>query len=182
MTWLDKLLRMLARFRVYFIVRPWERAIRVRAGRWVREYGPGIYFQLPLLDQSFVQSVRVRVLSLPAQTFGAGGRTTTVRAAVHWRIVDVRRVYETIAYPVNWIFATALAAIARCGPDAAPSDYEAAALAAFAEGGAADRHGLAVDAVRVTDSSSVRTYRLITDSDAHEWDWDRMGSLESAPE
>lgn len=34
----------------WVIVDPWEAGIRVRAGKWVKEVGPGLHFTIPFID------------------------------------------------------------------------------------------------------------------------------------
>lgn len=180
--WLQQIADWFHRLAFWFVVRPWERGITVRCGRWVLDMVPGIHLRLPFLDEVFVQNVRVRVLNLPVQTVtNRSGETITVSAIVRWRIADVRLMYDKLHNPEDWIYNVVLSAIAGAVYEttsaAELTQIGEAATKALAE---AETVGIEIQGVAITDIARVRTYRLITGEGNTGWSWSRVGALEAA--
>ena len=61
--WLQAIFNFFGRFRVFYIVMPWEQAIRARLGSRVKLIGSGFHWKLPFLDRVFTQNIRLHVVS-----------------------------------------------------------------------------------------------------------------------
>lgn len=181
--WLQQIAEWIKGLRCWYIVRPWEQGINVRCGRWVFNATPGFHIRLPFLDEVFIQNVRLRVVNLPVQTVtNKEGLTTTVSAVVSWRIADVRKLYEKLHTPEDWIYNTALSAVAEVmfstTGETDPKSIGDAAAKALADGRAL---GIVIESVAITDFARVRTYRLISGEGNTGWSWNRVGALEGQP-
>jgi regulator of protease activity HflC (stomatin/prohibitin superfamily) len=183
MTWLQQISDWFASAKFWYLIRPWERAIRVRFGNRVVAVGPGIHFRFPLVDQIFAQNIRQRILNLPIQTVTTRlGDAITFSAVVKWRISDVRRIYETLHTPEDWIFNVVLAATSDAIYNAAdgytPQSISEQATATIAQSDAADR-GLEIEGVAIIDFAKVRTIRLISGEGNSGWTWNRLGAIDA---
>ena len=181
MNWLQQIAEWLNRVRFWYTVRPWERAIRVRCGRWIVAISPGLHFRIPLLDEVFCQNVRQRVLNLPIQTATTtNGKAVTLSGAVRWHIADVELIYQKLHTPEDWIYNTVLAALAEVIFSAttvlSPQSVGELATAKVQDDSRA--MGLEIEAVSITDFAMVRTYRLISGEGNSGWSWNRVGPLD----
>ncbi len=101
---LDYLARLLGAAAFWFVVLPWQQALRVRCGRWVRLVGPGIYLRLPVLDVVKVESVRVRNSISPVQTLSTSdGALLTLSASVGYAIADLAKIYGSLEHAEDTI-------------------------------------------------------------------------------
>lgn len=182
MNWLQQLAEWIRGLKCWYIVRPWEQAIRVRCGRWIASVEPGLHIRIPFLDEVFIQNVRVRVLNLPVQTVTSkAGITVTLSAVVCWRISDVQLIYEKVHNPEDWIYNVTLSTVASAVFDAdrsvTPKQIGEAATRGLIDAG---ELGMEIQSVAITDFAMVRTYRLISGEGNTGWSWSRVGSLETA--
>lgn len=180
MNWLQQIADWIAKLKCWYVVRPWEQAIRVRCGKWIVSVLPGFHFRIPFIDEVLIQNVRLRVLNLPVQTVtNKSGETVTLSGAVRWRISDVRMIYEKLHTPEDWIYNTVLAALAEAvfesNGDATPLKLGVAATKVLVSG--SPGLGLEIECVSVTDFARVRTYRLISGEGNTGWTWSRVGPL-----
>lgn len=81
----------------WFIVEPWEQAVRVRFGKNVRLFEKGTHVRIPFFDAIYVQNTRRRLMSIGSQTLTTTDRKlVTVHSTLGFTIVDVLRLYETL--------------------------------------------------------------------------------------
>lgn len=81
----------------WFIVEPWEQAVRVRFGKYVRLFHAGVHWRIPFFDKLYVQNTRRRVLSLDNQTVTTrDGKVLTLNGSIGYRIEDVLRLHQTL--------------------------------------------------------------------------------------
>lgn len=81
----------------WFIVEPWEQAVRVRLGKHVRLFEAGVHVRIPFFDTVYVQNVRRRVGGIPLQTLTtADGHTITLEGNLAYRIADVLKLQRTL--------------------------------------------------------------------------------------
>lgn len=81
----------------WFIVLPWEQAIRVRFGRNPKLFDAGLYWRIPFFDVLYIQNVRRRISSIPVQTLGtADGKTITLHGSIGYRVADVMKLQMTL--------------------------------------------------------------------------------------
>lgn len=100
-SWLTPLAHAFAQpFKWWFVVAPWEQALRIRLGKRAVLMGPGIHFRLPFLDRVYRQSMRLRTIRDEGQTMTtADGRVLTISVGVEFEVADLRRLYESLANP-----------------------------------------------------------------------------------
>ena len=81
----------------FFVVAPWEQALRVRAGKYVRLLRAGIHLRLPFVDRVYLQSVRRRITMIPSQTLTTKCRKAiTISGALGYEIVNLQKLYDTL--------------------------------------------------------------------------------------
>jgi regulator of protease activity HflC (stomatin/prohibitin superfamily) len=155
-------------FKWWVIVLPWERGLRIRAGKHITLLTEGVYFKIPILDQVFIRTIRIRFMGLPMQTLTTrDGKTLTINASVGYSIQDVQKLYNTIYHPESTIANLALGAISKyvssnildnCSQD----DIEREAVALLQQ----TDYGLHELSFKITGYAIVRTHRLLMD---HAW-------------
>jgi len=98
MAWLQDLLTRFAEaFKWWFILQPWEQALRVRAGRHIKKFGGGIHFKVPYLDAIFKQNCRLRITDCGHQTITTrDDRTITLTGQLRYRVADVTPLYTKL--------------------------------------------------------------------------------------
>ena len=166
MAWLQTIFeRFTEAFKWWFVLQPWEQALRVRAGRWITKFEGGVHFRIPYLDSIFRQNCRLRITDVPQQTItSADDHTFTIAGALQYRVEDVTPLYnslhmaeETLAYSVQSLVADYVANATSdvCGPAEVQEVINADIRGRFQNYGLADVRFL------LTDYARVRTYRLI---------------------
>jgi hypothetical protein len=81
----------------WFIVEPWEQAVRVRFGKNVRLAHAGVHFKIPFFDVVYKQNTRRRVSSIPIQTLTSADRKClTVHGSIGYTIKDVLKLQSTL--------------------------------------------------------------------------------------
>lgn len=155
-------------FVFWFIVNPWERALRVRLGKHVSEYGPGLHFRVPHVDVIYRQSTRLHFSSLDPQTVTTeDGQTVTFAGVFGYVIEDMFKLYQTMQSPETTVQALVHGALAQyisthpwseCQPDV----IEQAVVNEID----ITEYGLGEPQLALTTYARVRTYRLIMDDHA----------------
>lgn len=81
----------------WFVVEPWEQAIRVRFGKNVRLFEAGIHVKIPFFDVVYTQNVRRRISDIPLQTMTTmDGKTMTIHGSIGYKILDVMKLHMTL--------------------------------------------------------------------------------------
>lgn len=81
----------------WFIVEPWEQAVRVRLGNRVKLFGPGTHLKVPFFDALYKQNVRRRVSGIPLQTLTTSdGIALTIHGSIGYKIADVLKLQMTL--------------------------------------------------------------------------------------
>ena len=81
----------------WFIVMPWEQAIRVRLGRHVTKFGDGVHIRIPFLDRIYIQNTRLRFSLMTPQTLTtADGKTVTCVGSVRYKIDDILVLHQKL--------------------------------------------------------------------------------------
>lgn len=152
-------------FRWWVVLCPWEAGIRVRAGYWIAVIGGGIHLRIPFVDRFFVQSVRLRVATLPTQTVTTrDGKTVTVGGTLGYSVGDILQLYQTLQHAHDTLVNLAASALAQCVRELDASDLDPMRLQdAATRTLSVHGYGIAQATIRVTDFALVRTYRLIMD-------------------
>ena len=164
MHWLNTLFSKLGQlFNWWFVVVPWERAVRVRLGKRMSVIGPGIHLQIPFIDRVYVQNVRQRVSATTSQALTTrDGVTITIQAAFRFKIIDILKLYDslhqvnsTICQEIEGHFSEYIIThdASECTPEL---------VLAYVTGMTdLEQYGLECVEVFLTDFVRVKTYRLI---------------------
>ena len=159
-------------FQVWLIVAPWEQGLRVRFGKHVKLWGPGLHWRLPFADAVYLQSVRMRIAMLERQTVSTrDGRTITLSGSIGYCITDVARLYQTLHHADSTIRSMAMVAIAEY-----VSTHDSAACTPVRIVEHLDtttdyaKFGLGDIRINLTDFVVVKTYRLVGDHMPYNYD------------
>lgn len=147
----------------WVVIAPWERGVRVRLGRTAVELKPGIHFRLPWVDRIYVQSIRKRVLTTSnLTTTDRRGTNQIVSFSIEFEIVDIVRLYQSVAGPEAMVRTLVASRIAHYLYHS-DSDANVAAVEADANlcRDTLESWGLAGIRVCVTGLVRARVYRLI---------------------
>lgn len=159
--WLANLLKG-ARF--WAIVQPWEKAVRVRAGKHTAVWPAGLHLRIPYLDEVTIVNNRLRIAPVPCQTLSTrDGKAVTVAALIGFRITDPLSAMLALQAPEMSCAAFVQTAIAkhvveRTVAEINIGELERAVLAALVGFGGG---GLNFDFVSVVDYAVVKTFRLL---------------------
>jgi SPFH domain / Band 7 family len=150
-------------FQWWVVCSPWQVGVRVRLGKHVRTFGPGVHWSIPYMDHFFVESVRLRVSGLETQTLTTrDGQTITLSGTYGYCLQDVRKLFDTLYQPEQTIRNLVESAIAQYVAthdfaDCAPLTIVAAVEPTLDLA----KYGLGCLQVRIVEYARVRTYRLI---------------------
>lgn len=153
-------------FKLWVIIQPWERAIRVRSGKYQKLLKEGVHFRIPFFDSVYVQTTRLRVVSMPPQTVtSTDGQTITAIATIGYSIESIEKLYNTLYHPETTIANMAMGAIAEyiqihTAKDCRASDIEKYVLSSLNS----EDHGIKYEYCKMTGFAIARTIRLIQDS------------------
>lgn len=79
----------------WFIVEPWEQAVRVRFGKHVQLFGAGAHICIPFFDSIYKQNTRRRLCSMGSQALTTKDREVlTVHSTIGYTIVDVLKLQQ----------------------------------------------------------------------------------------
>lgn len=98
MEWLQKLLGNFGQlFKWYFILMPWEQALRIRLGKYSTKFEGGLHFKIPYLDRIYSQNTRHRISNIPPQTITTlDNKTITLSGALAYRVIDITPLYTKL--------------------------------------------------------------------------------------
>jgi hypothetical protein len=153
----------------WFIVEPWEQAVRVRFGKHVKLFNGGAHFRFPFFDNVYVQNTRRRLMSMGSQTVTTQDRKLiTIHSTLGFTIVDILRLQQTLHDAEGTVMQHVTARLAR---DVATHELkECAPAEVMARVGAAldlERYGLGnLEFALTSYVADIRTIRLINDSSA----------------
>ena len=144
-------------------VSPWEQAIRVRLGKRVVLLTPGIHLRIPGADKIYLQSVRMRVASLPSQTLVTkDNRALTIAVSMRYSIADLMMLYQSLHHAEGSLANIVMGAVGEFVVDHTLAECRPSVLGTWvAERAQLERYGLRDVAVTVMTYAAVRTYRLI---------------------
>lgn len=153
----------------WFVVEPWEKAVRVRLGKDTCVLGPGMHWKLPVVDEIYVINTRLRLVPSSNQTVSTkDGRVVTVALQLGFSIADPLLALSTYLHP-EFSLAVLLHNHAaeyitsRNSEEVNPTDLEAFVLAGVSD---TENNGMLVEFVKVTTfvvSTPARTFRLLND-------------------
>lgn len=166
MSWLQQIFSSFGQLlKWWFVVLPWERAIRVRLGKHVVCFEAGLHFQIPFIDRLYVQNIRRRIAPIHAQTITTkDGRTVTLAGCLSYVISDIVKLYQTLHQAEATIMQHVQGLISEfvvnqnfdeCSPQRITEEVD--------RGLDLGQFGLAQTKFFLTDFAAVRTYRLLND-------------------
>lgn len=142
-------------------VRPWEKGLRIRCGRWVTEKEPGFYYKLPILDSFLIVNTRLRICSTQMYTVLTEDRIpVSVSCKVGYRVEDPLAVFKRFQQPdwtVNLLAARALTRYTSYNP---LEDIEEVEVEEYIRT-TLENEPIEVEWVALTDFVNARTYRLL---------------------
>lgn len=155
--------------KLWVIISPWEKAIRVRFGKHQKELGAGIHFKIPFFDGIYKQTIRLRILSLPMQTLSSfDAKTVTIKVAVGYSITDIKKLYNTLHEPETTVNNIVLSEVSTYISNCNSTEYDAGKLSADVLSKLqASEYGLNFEYVKVLEYAIVKTIRLLQDKHWH---------------
>ncbi len=165
MEWLETFVnRFTEAFRWFWMLQPWEQALRVRGGKKIVKFNGGIHFKIPYIDKIFKQNCRLRLSDVPVQTVTTlDNKTITLAGSLSYRVKDVEPLYtklhtaeDTIARKVQGIISRYIAwhHFVDCSPEKVIEHVDS--KMSF------EQYGLADVEFILKDFAIVKTYRFIT--------------------
>lgn len=155
-------------FKIWIIVQPWEQGLRVRCGKNIKLVNGGMYFKFPYLDSYYIQSIRLRVISLPMQTVTTKDmQTITLTGSIGYQIKDIHKMYTELYHPELTLSNLVMNELA----DYVYNNNLADIKAGNAEGNVLAKmkdldYGISIEYFKLTNFAVVKTFRLIQD---HSW-------------
>lgn len=169
---LGQIVEWLKGLRLWFLVYPWQSALRVRFGNRVRDFGPGVHFKIPWVDRVFIQGTRTCSVLLPQQSITTtDNKIANVTAIVNYRLFDLRRVYETTYSVRDWICSCAMGAVAHYVANMKSTDIQASDIGSSIASSLSDAkdRGVMIEGLSIVGFSVAKAYRLVGDRNGGEW-------------
>ncbi len=151
-------------FTWFYILQPWEQALRIRLGKKIVKYEGGLHFKIPYIDTLFKQNTRLRLSVVPVQTITTlDHKTVTTSGALSYRVQDIEPLYmalhmaeDTISRQTQGIISKYIAwhEYCECSPEQVMIHVNATLDL--------EKYGLADVQYLLKDYAVVRTYRFIT--------------------
>lgn len=151
--------------RWWVVLAPWEQGIRVRLGKRITVLNAGVYLRIPMMDKIYIQSIRLRMISIHTQTLTtADGKLLTIGAAVGYSVKDILKLYQRMHFPEETLRNIVASEIAReVAQDRAEHLSPDVLGKLVTDNINFDEFGLEAGAVTITDFAFVRAHRLIMD-------------------
>ena len=150
-------------FRWWFIVAPWEQAVRVRLGKHTALLGSGVHLRIPFADRVYIHTTRKRLVYMPAQTLTTKDyKHVTIAGSLGYTIRDLLKMYNSLHQPKDTIVQELMGRVSHYivthNLDAcSPAEIEKYVNA----GDSIASYGLDSHGFIVIDFAVVRTYRLL---------------------
>jgi len=164
--WLQQIMTAVGQLlRWWFVVLPWEQAIRVRLGERIVLFNGGLHFQFPFIDRVYIQNVRRRIAPIHIQTITTkDGKTVTLAGSLSYKITDIEELYRTLHQAESTIMQSVQGIVSEfvirndlvdCAPkQIAENVTDQLSL---------EKYGLGETEFFLTDFAVVRTYRILQD-------------------
>ena len=157
----------------FFVVTPWEQAIRVRGGSSVSVLNQGIYVRIPFYDRIYKQSVRRRVNLSKTQTLTTrDGKILTIACGLGYSICDIGKMYNTLEQPNDTVENELAGVVAEYVGDRNLRECTMQGIRKYVmEKMDVGRYGMTDKEFYVLSFATTKTYRLIT-GDIASWSRD----------
>lgn len=152
-------------FKVWVIIQPWEKGIRVRFGKNIKKLESGIYFKIPYFDSVYVKECRLKMLQLPIQTLTSkDNQTITINTCLGYSIADIEKLYNTICHPEGTVSNIAMSEVSEfvSKNDLATINVSVLESNILKALNIYD-FGIKLEYFKITNFAVVRTFRLIQD-------------------
>lgn len=150
----------------WFIVMPWEQAIHVRRGKHSRVLGKGMYFNIPFVDQVYIQTTRMRTIEVPMQNVTSkDGVCISLNSYVGYVIADIMILYQSLYHPERTLSSVMQGYVSEYIRSENAQDITLEKLEAYCLGKVSSfDYGLKDITFRITTFAVVKTFRLIQDN------------------
>ena len=169
-TFFQWLIDILQNCRFWFVVDPWEKAVRVRLGKNARIIPPGFHWKIPLLDEIYILYPKLRLGPASTQTISTkDGRVVTLGITTGFSIIDPLQALSTYQHPENSIAVLVHHHAAEYISSRNIEEISIPELEDFIIEGLKTtdpENGIAIEFIKVTNfmhSSPARTIRLVQD-------------------
>ena len=168
---LDRVLQTIVEFIGFFrfctVLRPYERGVLLRLGRFSREIGPGFLWLIPFhVDEILVDTVVPVSTNLPVQTVTTSDDVqVSISAVVTWRVGNIRKFILESANHAEIVMDASLGTIARGvasvrWQDLSGQEFQQTLVTDIRS--KARKWGMKILDVQITDLAKTKTYRLLT--------------------
>ncbi len=160
------LLNWLKEFKPVVVVMPWDRGVRVRAGKHTKILEPGWHLRIPILDVIIPVNTKLQWSSFPSQSLTTSdGKTITIAGNIGFRITDPLEVMMNLQQPSYSLAAFVQSIISSYIPvrSAEEIDKEEAEETATRELKEFAK-GIEIEVVTIADWMYARPIRLIQES------------------
>ncbi len=152
--------------KIWIIVQPWEQGLIVRRGNKIRKVSKGMFFRIPYFDSVYIQESRLRMVQLCMQTLTTRDKqTVTINSSLGYSMVDIQKLFNTLCHPEGTISNIAMSVTSEYIfnhelINIIPKELEIEVLKKLNE----NDYGLKFEYFKITNFASVKTFRLIQDS------------------
>lgn len=163
----DAISRFFRQFVFWYVVEPWEQALRVRAGKYVKRIYSGFHLRIPYLDSIHVDSSRYRTSLCSPQTLTtADGKILVCTVATGHVLGDIYKLYHTLYSAhdtIKQIVSSFVAdEVTRTTSDKLhPGELSDKLTARLSK--EFEKYGLEGVTVRIQDFAYIKAFRLIQD-------------------
>lgn len=165
MHWLANIINAFSKpLKWWVVIAPWEKGLRVRFGKTVKELNPGPHFRIPFLDRIYVQPSRLRYAAYSGHTISSKDeKVFSIGIAVRYRIENLKQLYLTIADPEATIYLAAISAISDYICSSHSDQVTPKSISEIADNAVKEvGKGMEDLKVSVVNFSKVKCYRFIT--------------------
>lgn len=161
--WLSDILQ---KVKLWVIINPWERGVRVRLGKHTFLLEAGWHWKLPFLDEVTIVNTRLRIAPTGFQTLTTkDGKTLTVAILLGFTVVDPLKALLKFQRPESSYTALVLEATSAYITYTTFYNISVSSLedAVYTKLASCD-DGIKVDFAKVVNYAVIKTYRFIQDS------------------
>lgn len=150
-----------------FVIDEFEKAVCLRLGRYNRTIGPGPHWKIPFIDDILSDSIVTDTWNLPSQALTTSdNKEIIVSAVVRYRIDDIKKFKLDITDEESAIQDICLGVIRGALTSKSWIECQDRKVDTHITNQVkieVSKYGIAVEKVRLTDLTRVRSYRLFTD-------------------
>lgn len=152
----------------FVIIKQYENAVHLRAGKFLRVLLPGLYLKIPFFDTVIEQHVVLTTMSLPAQSlFTLDKQNIVVKSMVKYRITDVKDFILEVYDATDVISDVTQSIIKKVVVDRTLDQcisYDLDKDITARVKTQAEKMGVKIEQITLTDIAPIRSIRLINDN------------------